>query len=221
MTPIHVFNPAKGNKWLYVEMIRNERTEGALDLGVNGGRNGMEYVLGILSHLNNATGKTFVSDSKIAKQAGFAGNAHGFKAVRSLLVEQGFLHVWGQKKGARSYEVSLLVPGHLTDNYEELHMSTRAVQIKAGSSGASSTEELTRDSVLATPDSEPVSRDPGPATQDAGPVTLDPEPSRVRPGHIPDAAACSGTWNGCGHAECVAIRNEAPKPTRTRQRFAA
>ncbi|MFE2283142.1 hypothetical protein ACFXDJ_03060 [Streptomyces sp. NPDC059443] len=104
MTTINVFNPAKGNKWLCVEMVRQRRTDGELEIS----RNGMEYVLGILTHLNNASG-------------------------------------------------SLLVPPSLREEYEELHLSTRRVQIEAGSSPPGG--ELTRNSVLVTPDSEPSSRD--------------------------------------------------------------
>ncbi|WP_150247572.1 hypothetical protein [Streptomyces albofaciens] len=159
---LHVFNPAKGNKWLYLEMIRDQRTEGDLDIG----RNGMEYVLGVLAHLNNATGKTFVADSTIAKQAGYAGNNHKFGAVREVMQDAGYLHVWGKK--GRAFEVSLLVPARLHEQYEELSMSTRKVQTHPG---ASPMGELTHNSV-------PGTQIPGLQTRDSksqDSVTHDPE----------------------------------------------
>ncbi|MGW2230533.1 hypothetical protein [Streptomyces formicae] len=154
---IHVFNPAKGNKWLYLEMIREQRTEGDVALG----RNGMEYVLGIMAHLNNASGKTFVSDSTIAKQAGYKGNSHGFKDVRKEMKDAGYLHVWGKK--GRAFEVSLLVPERLHEEYEELSMTCRKVQI---GTGPSHIRELTHNS-------EPGTHDPGLGTQNVS--TPDPE----------------------------------------------
>ncbi|MFF4601608.1 hypothetical protein ACFY12_02460 [Streptomyces sp. NPDC001339] len=171
MRKIHVFNPAKGNKWLYTEMVRNQRTEGELDIG----RNGMEYVLGILTHLNNASGKTFVADSTIAKQAGWTGNSHGFKEVRKTMVESGYLYVWGVKR--RAYEVSLLVPDFLAEQYEELFLDTRKVQVDTEPSRI---WELTQNSVLST-------QNPGLKTRDSeaqDSVTHDPQGREGSEGEI-------------------------------------
>ncbi|MFE4856974.1 hypothetical protein [Streptomyces sp. NPDC056670] len=168
MTTINVFNPAKGNKWLYLEMVREQRTAGELDIG----RNGMEYVVGVLAHLNRANGKTFVADSTIAKQAGYAGNSHAFRAVRELLVESGYLKVWGEKR--RAYEVSLLVPERLHDDYEELALSTRKVEIAPRPSRI---RELTRNPVPLTPDPVPGTYVPGPVTPDLVPGTPSAWPS--------------------------------------------
>ncbi|MFI5760201.1 hypothetical protein ACIA8F_04585 [Streptomyces sp. NPDC051563] len=160
---IHVFNPAKGNKWLYLEMIREQRTEGDLPIG----RNGMEYVIGILTHLNRSNGKTFVADSTISKQAGYRGNSHEFREVRKVMMECGFLHVWGTK--SRAYEVSLLVPERLHEEYDELQRCARRVEVLPKPSRI---RELTHDPQPMTHNSGPGTLDPGPLTQ----ISLTPDP---------------------------------------------
>ncbi|MGD6754293.1 hypothetical protein [Streptomyces sp. BH105] len=124
-TTYHQFVPGLESRWLYWEMLQEEHAQGRLDLGVNGGRNGLLYLSAILGYLNNKSGRTFVADTTIAKRLGFESRNHKFAEVRKLAEEQGLLKVHGKK--GRAWEVSLGVPEMLHSEYTDLAMCVRSV----------------------------------------------------------------------------------------------